>query len=497
MKSLLARTAAAVALGIAALSAVAQQPQPVLTIYNQSFAVVRESVPMELKPGVNEIHFTGISAHLEPDSVMLRDPQGQRALQVLEQNYRNDPISQELLLSAYEGQTIEFLRPDGERVKGRIVRSGYVPRYTAYDGLAPEPGQQPIIEVAGELRFGLPGQPLFPALTGDSILKPTLNWQLETDKPGHVDAELSYVTSGLRWEADYNLVANATGPADPKGETVDLVGWITLQNYCGKTFENARLKLIAGDVQKLQPQQRDMLMKAARMEAMNAPAAAPPVTERSFDEYHLYSLQRSTTLHDMETKQVEFVRATGVTSRRVYLYDGTAGWQNYYSPEQMRIERDLGTPSNTKTFVVQEVVNSKANRLGMPLPKGRLRFYRRDIDGHLEFTGESAIDHTSKDETIRVYTGNAFDLTGARKRTNFQVDSAQHWVDESFEIRLKNHKDVPVTITAVEHMYRWNNWKITQSSHDYKKTDAQRAEFAVTVPANGEQVVTYTVHYSW
>ena len=494
------KTAALLALTLASLLSFAQPQPPVLTIYNQSFAVVRESVPMDLQPGVNTVSFSGITSHLEPDSVMLRDPQNQRSLQILEQNYRNDPVSQELLLSAYEGQTIDFIMPNGDHRKGKIVRSGYVPRYTRYDGGGVAGSQQPIIEMDGELRFGLPGQPLFPSITSDSILKPALNWQIETDKPGRFEAELSYVTSGLRWEADYNLVANSTGPADPKGDTADLVGWVTLENFSGKTFDNARLKLIAGDVQKLQPQQQEVLYKAARAADMAMPAGAPPVTERSFDEYHMYTLQRSTTLHDQETKQVEFVRATGIATRRVYLYDGQAGFWNqyqYYSPEQLRVDRDLGTQSNTKVFVVQEVVNSKANRLGMPLPKGRLRFYRRDIDGHLEFTGESQIDHTPKDETIRVYTGNAFDLTGQRKRIDYRVDSAQRWVDETFEIRVKNHKDVPVTFTVVEHLYRWSNWKIMQASQQYKKTDAQRVEFAVPVPANGEQVVTYTVHYSW
>ena len=492
------KTAAILVLTLASLLTFAQPQPPVLTIYNQSFAVVRESVPLDLQPGVNTVSFSGITSHLEPDSVMLRDPQNQRSLQILEQNYRNDPVSQELLLSAYEGQTIDFILPNGDHRKGKIVRSGYVPRYTRYDNSVAA-SQQPIIEMDGELRFGLPGQPLFPSITSDSILKPALNWQIETDKPGRFVAELSYVTSGLRWEADYNLVANSTGPSDPKGDTADLVGWVTLENFSGRTFEEARLKLIAGDVQKIQQPQRDVMMKAAMAAPMNE-AVGAAVTERSFDEYHMYTLQRATTLHDQETKQVEFVRATGISTRRVYLYDGAAGfWSQYqyYSPEQLRVERDLGTQSNTKVFVVQEVVNSKANRLGMPLPKGRLRFYRRDIDGHLEFTGESQIDHTPKDETIRVYTGNAFDLTGQRKRIDYRVDSAQHWIDETFEIRVKNHKDVPVTITVVEHMYRWNNWKIMQASHEYKKTDAQRVEFAVPVQANGEQVVTYTVHYSW
>jgi hypothetical protein len=225
---------------------------PALTIYNQNFFVARERLPMELKPGVNHVDFAGVAAHLEPDSVILRDPSG-RALQVLEQNYRNDPISQELLLSYYEGKTIDFLvqrRDQQEIVKGRIVRSGYVPSATYANGY-PQPGYgQPIIEVDGVLRFGLPGQPLFPSLSGDSILKPTLSWLLQTNDPGRFDAEISYISGGMNWQADYNLVV--TDKSTSKADVLDMVGWVTMRNQSGKTFENARIKLLAGDVNKIQ-----------------------------------------------------------------------------------------------------------------------------------------------------------------------------------------------------------------------------------------------------
>src|SRR5271169_4326165 len=214
---------------------------PALTIYNQNFFVARERLPMDLKAGVNHVEFAGIAAHLEPDSVILRDPNG-RALQILEQNYRNDPISQELLLSFYEGKTIDFLvhGEKQETVRGKIIRSGYIPSANYNNGY-PQPGfGQPLIEVDGVLRFGLPGQPLFPALTGDSILKPTLSWEIQTNKPGQFDAELSYVSGGMNWHADYNLVV-ADGSAS-QTNLVDLVGWITMENQSGKTFENAQIK---------------------------------------------------------------------------------------------------------------------------------------------------------------------------------------------------------------------------------------------------------------
>jgi hypothetical protein len=473
--------------------------QPALTIYNQNFFVAREYVPLDLRPGVNRAEFAGIASHLEPDSVILRDPAG-RALQVLEQNYRNDPISQELLLSFYEGKTIDFLVPThaqpNQIIKGKVVRSGYIPS-TYYAQNYQQPSfTQPIIEVDGVLRFGLPGQPLFPALSGDSILKPTLRWLLRTDDPGQFDAEISYVAGGMSWQADYNLVVSD----NPKGKTdlLDMVGWITMHNQSGKAFENANIKLMAGDVNKLQPASVAGRMYAAEAKAVMNDAAAPVVHEKSFDEFHLYTLARPTTLHDQETKQVEFVRSTGIHALRLFVYDGAQVQQYGYSNmEQIRQDQSYGTASNPKVWVMEEFKNADVNHLGIPLPKGKLRFYRRDTDGHLEFVGENMIDHTPKDETIRVFTGNSFDVVGERKRTNIRVDSAHNWLDESFEIRVRNHKKEAVNVRVVEHLYRWTNWKLMEQSHESHKMDTQTVEFPVTIAPDGKEVVTYTVHYAW
>ncbi len=470
----------------------ATQP-PAITIYNQNFAVVRETLGMNLASGVNNVWFGGMSAKVEPDSVMLRDPSGARQLQAWEQNYRNDPVTQELLLSLFEGKSIDFQVQRGEHVEiihGKVIRSGFVPRLTYNDPYF-QGATQPIIEVDGKLIFGLPGQPIFPSLVGDTILKPSMNWLVQTDKPGKFDAELSYVTGGMTWEADYNLVA------PEKGDVIDIVGWVTINNNSGTVFKDARLKLLAGDVNKIETNQRVLrgaiMAKEATMDAM-----APPVTEKSFDEYHLYTLQRPTTLHNMETKQVEFVAATGVKSTRFYLYDGASiGQFAYYSPEQVRQDPGYGTQSNPKVWVMQEFENTEANHLGVPLPRGKMRFYRRDTDGHLEFTGENVIDHTPKNETIRVYTGNAFDITGERKRTDYHVSSTNRSVDESFEIKVRNRKKEPVQVRVLEHLYRWSNWQIVTHSDEYKKLDSRTIEYRVTIPPDGEKVITYTAHYWW
>jgi hypothetical protein len=471
----------------------AQQSQPSLTIYNQDFAVVRQDLPLDLKSGENQVNVNEITMHLEPDSVVLRDPSGKHSLQVLEQNYRADPVSQMSLLSLYEGRTIDFEISDHSTVKGKVIRSGYVrPDYFNPNNYGAG-AEESIIEVGGQLRFGLPGTPIFPDLTADTILKPRLEWLIATDKVGKFPAEFSYVTGGMSWQADYNIVA------PEKGDVVDVVGWVTIDNRTGKVFENARIKLMAGDVNKIQPSAMSGII--ARKAAMDMAAPmAPTVTEKAFDEYHLYTLQRATTLRDRETKQVEFIHASGITSKQLFVYDGAkidfnryAGW-NW---ENVRNDHSYGTEMNPKIWVMREIVNSQANHLGMPLPKGRVRFYRRNDDGQMEFTGENAIDHTPKDEILRIYTGNAFDLTGERRRTNYTVDTKQNAATETFEIKVRNHKKEPVEVRIVEHLYRGKNWTVAVNSDKYVKKGSQTIEFPVTVQPDGEKVITYTAHYTW
>jgi hypothetical protein len=480
MKTLLARI---VVFALPLLAAAA----PSLTIYNQNFAVVRDLVPLDLKPGVNAISYPGATAQVEADSVILRDPAGVHSLQILEQNYRNDPVSQELLLSLFEGKTVSFAHVTTENnstktelIPGRIIRSGYVPGGGS---------EQPIIEVDGQLQFSLPGEPRFPSLGDDTVLHPSFNWLLQSDVPGRFDAEIGYVTGGFSWEASYNLVAPETG------DTLDLIGWITLKNESGKTFTDARIKVLAGEVNKIQP----VFLRSRSVYGGAMPMAGavgePPVTEKAFDEYHLYSIARPTTLRDRETKQVEFVSATGVHAPIVYQYDGADDGFRFYG--NLNWDQGFGTQSNKKVAILREFVNAETNQLGMPLPAGKLRFYRRDDDGQLEFTGENTIDHTPRNETIRLTTGNAFDLVGERKQTDFHVDTTAKWMDESFEITLRNRKKPPVTIRVVEHLYRWSNWTLTAKSDDFQKTDAQTIQFDVPVAPDQEHKVTYTVHYNW
>ena len=477
--------------------------EPALTIYNQNFAVVRDELELNLKKGVNDIRVTEITAHMEPDSVILRDPTGKHDIQILEQNYHADPVSQGLLLSFYEGETIDFLVGE-EIVRGKIIRSGYVPHRTgmqryghqyrqrqmayAYDIIG-----QPIIEVDGKLRFGLPGIPLFPALSDDTILKPTLHWVLETNRTGKMTAELCYLTGGMSWEADYNMISPT------KGDVLDIVGWVTMDNQCGRTFENAKIKLMAGDISKIKEDEKYGMVRGDISGEFGF-GMRPPVTEKTFDEYHLYTLQRPTILRDRETKQVEFVRASGVKSQRLYIYDGAKIDEQRYrgwSMENIRGEHNYGTQCNSKVWIMREFKNSKSNNLGIPLPRGRMRFYRRDDDGQLEFTGENIIDHTPCNETVRVYTGNAFDLVGERKRTYYKIDTSNKWLDEAFEIKLRNHKKEDVEIRVVEHLYRWTDWEILKTNHDFEKVDSQKIEYRINIPKQQSATILYTVRYRW
>jgi len=396
-------------------------------------------------------------------------------------------------------------------VKGKVIRSGYVPhsgfamqRYggnysmnqMAMAGNRTGDGGvgQPIIEVDGKLQFSLPGQPLFPSLGDDTILKPRFDWKIEAAKPLKADASLGYITGGMSWEASYNIVA------PEKGDTLDIVGWVTMDNQSGREFKDARIQLMAGDVNKISPQE---IMAGGAMgfarPKMACDAAAPVVTEKAFDEYHLYTLENPTTLKDRETKQVEFVRAAGVKSEAIYLYDGVAiDWNRWRgnNPSYLRTAEEFGAEGNSKVAVVREFKNSKENGLGIPLPKGRLRFYRSNAD-QLEFTGENTIDHTPNDETVRVVTGNAFDLVGERKRTSFSINQSEHWVAETFEISLRNHKKEPVVIRVVEHLYRGVNWTISQNSDPFVTKNSQLVEFRIQLKPDEEKKLYYKTVYTW
>ena len=445
---------------------------PALTVYNGGYAVVRDTLPVQVRQGVTSVAYSGATAQVEPDSVILRDITGKAAFSILEQSYRNDAVSQAMLLSFFEGKELDFIRRNANRadevVRGKVIRSGHVPGGGSV---------QPIVEVDGRLRFSLPGEPMFPSLGDGSILRPTLTWRIQSPVDAKFDAEVAYLSNGFQWEASYNLVA------PEKGDTVDVVGWVTINNHSGTTFNEAQVKLMAGDVNRV-------VESIGRGMGVGVPMAAAAmadrvVTEKSFDEFHLYTLANPVTLRDRETKQVEFVRATGVKAERVYVYEGRC--QEFYGETP---------PDANKVQVYRELMNTEANGLGMPLPKGKFRFYAQDDDRRLEFVGENRIDHTPQGERLRVLTGNSFDLVGEHRRTDLRRNN-DRVISETYEVKLRNRKKEPVEIRLIEHMAHWSDWTISENAVPYAKLDSHRAEFRVPLKPDEEKVITFRVNYVW
>lgn len=452
---------------------VAQSEGVELAVYNQNLALVKDRRSMELSKGLNEVRFSDVAAQIDPTSVHFRsltDPEG---TVVLEQNYEYDIVGSAKLLSKYVDQEITLVTQDGQEYTGTLLSGNDDVILQSADGRVTVVKLDQIKEFA------------FPALPEGLITKPTLVWQVESAQGNTQDVEVTYLTGGINWQANYVLVL-----ADDE-KSLDLDGWVTLDNRSGASFKDAKLKLIAGDIHRAPTP--DYVVEKAVMTA--EAAAAPQVEEREFFEYHLYEVQRPVTVKDRQSKQIQFVTGAGVPAEKFFVYDGSQmGFWGYYQPLD---DPSYGTASSKKVMVMLEFENSEEAGLGIPLPKGTLRVFKKDVDGSTLLIGEDAIDHTPKDEQVRLYVGDAFDIVGERVQTDFKVDYDDDWMKESYEITLRNHKDEDVEVRVVEHMFRWSEWKIVDASHEFTKTDAQTIEFRVPVEANGETTVTYTVRYDW
>lgn len=342
--------------------------------------------------------------------------------------------------------------------------------------------------------FSLPGTPIFPKLPEGKALKPELGWKIAAAKPEKVDAELTYLTDGLTWQADYNAIM-----ADDE-KISQLTGWITLENETGVTFENSQLKLIAGNVRRL----RSALRRSAESERIivtgsNIPTAeetGPAIQRRTFDEYHEYTLPKPVTLSDREMTQVELVRATNVNAVRSFIYDGSTVKVDSYGLDYAQLDSGFGTESTSKVAITSEFRNDTANHLGVPLPEGLVHFYRSDTQGHLQFTGDSSLGNTPKDELVRAATGYAFDLFGERVQTDYRINDEDRTVQESYEIKVRNHRKDAADVRVWEHPCRWRQWEIVAQSQPFKKVNQQTFEFIVSIPPNEEKKITYTIRYS-
>jgi hypothetical protein len=403
---------------------------------------------------------------------------------VLEQDFAFDLVSTDKLMLRYLDREITVDQIQGDKVQtltGTLLSTaGGLVLQTAN-------GNVEVVTQYANVRF--------PKLPGGLITRPTLVWDIVTDRPGPHLTRVTYETKGVTWWADYNLVF--TAGEDANSGVLDVGAWVSIINQSGATYPDAKLKLIAGDVHRApQPQRR---IRGKRMYA--AEAAAVPTNggfeEKSFFEYHLYTLGRPTTLPDNSTKQIElFPAARGVPCEKVLVYYGVdSRYRSYGSP---MTDRQFGVQSNKKVDIYLRFKNEEEIGMGMPLPSGRIRVSQRDpADGTLEFIGEDRIDHTPRDEELLIKLGSAFDVVGERTQLDFRVDNRRDTIDETVEVKLRNHKDEPVKVIVKETMYRWTNWQITESTHKHEKPNARTAHFPVTVPEHGEVVIRYTVHYSW
>jgi len=334
----------------------------------------------------------------------------------------------------------------------------------------------------------------FPDLPGGLNTRPTLVWDIQSPAGGNHKTRVTYQTGGVTWWADYNLIFNEG--ADANSGLLDLSAWVSIINQSGATYQDAKLKLIAGDVNRVQPEMDARMRREVMMKAVEAPAAAGGFAQKDFFEFHLYTLGRPTTLPNNSTKQIElFDQARQIPAKKVLLYYGAV--QPYFYPSPYT-DRNVGVETNKKVDVYLEFKNDKQFGLGVPLPAGRLRVSQLDkADGSLEFIGEDTIDHTPKDEQVRVKLGSAFDVVGERRQVSFSVDTAAKWMEEEIEVKLRNHKSQPVDVVVKENLYRWSNWKILTQTHKYDKEDARTISFPVKVAKDGETVVRYRVRYTW
>jgi hypothetical protein len=317
-------------------------------------------------------------------------------------------------------------------------------------------------------------------------------WKVAAEQAGKHDAQVTYQTDGLTWRADYNVVVSAN---DTKA---DMGAWVTLLNESGASYPDARLKLVAGDVQRIQPPQQALAYEQLGM-ARGGAVRDTGFAEKSFFEYHLYTLGRTTSLGNNSTKQIElFPTRSGVPIRKKFVYYGLPQNVRYWFAPEPNLDRNLGTQSAKKVDIYLDFKNSEQNGMGMPLPAGRIRVYKADdADNSLEFVGEDVIQHTPKDEQVMVRLGSAFDIVGERKQTEFNAQYDQRWITESFEIKLRNHKKEAVNVIVKENLFRWTNWEITKASDKHEKQDYRTIHFSVDVPPDGEKVVTYAVRYTW
>lgn len=445
-------------------STLKDQQDLAVTIYNSNIGLVKDTRLIDLKTGVFELKFMDVAAKIDPTTVHIKSLVNGSSLNVLEQNYEYDLLSPQKLLEKFVGQKVQLATIDPETKKEEIV-----------DALLLSTQGGNIFQIGDKIHIGYPGRILLPRIPDNLIPNPTLVWVLENrlGKPQKVEA--SYLTSGINWKADYVAVLNRTDTL------TDLTGWVTIDNKSGAAYRNALLKLVAGDIHRVQQEMKDYVARGKV--AAKETASAPQFKEESFFEYHLYTLDRRTTIKDNQTKQMTLLDASRIPIRKLFIFPGVPAY--YYSRYDQRSDKQ-------KIGVFLEVENAKKNNLGMPLPKGTVRVYKEDNNGSLQFIGEDRIDHTPKDEKFKIKIGEAFDVVGERVQTDYKR-LGDNLFEVAFEVSLRNHKKEEIKVLVEEPIP--GDWEMLSNTHPFEKVNAHLIRFDVPVAKDKEAKVRYRIRF--
>lgn len=444
-------------------STLKDQQDVAVTIYNSNAGLVKDTRLIEFKPGIHELKFMDVAGKIDPTTVHIKSLTNGSSLRVLEQNYEYDLLSPQKLLEKFVGQKVQLATIHPETKKEEIVEAIL---------LSTQGGN--IFQIGDKIHIGHYGRILLSKIPENLIPQPTLVWMLENKLSKPQKLEVSYLTSGINWKADYVAVLN-------KLDTMtDLTGWVTIDNRSGATYQNALLKLVAGDIHRVQGEVR---MDYARPMAA-AKEASQQFKEESFFEYHLYTLDRRTTVKDNQTKQMTLLDANQVPLKKLFIFAGHP--QYYYQMNQGSQKQKVG--------VFLELENTKKNNLGIPLPKGTIRVYKEDKDGSLQFVGEDRIDHTPKDEKFKIKIGETFDVVGERIQTDYKR-LATNLFEVAFEVSLRNHKKEDIKVLIEEPIP--GDWEMLSNTHPFEKLSAHLIRFDVPVAKDKEVKVKYRIRFKY
>jgi hypothetical protein len=434
------------------------QTDVMVTVYNGNLGLVKDIRDTQLPVGIHEIQYADVASLIDPTSVHLKSLTDPGGLRILEQNYEYDLLSSEKLLEKYVGKKVRLYQSDGAYHDATLLSTA-----------------GPIFEINGLIHLGHHGRLVLPSLPENLVAKPTLVWLLRNQTAAPQKVQASYLTRGLNWKADYVMVVDASETRS------DLTGWVTIDNKSGAIYTNAALKLVAGDINRAEQERRVPRALELASRAASMADASRDFKSEGFFEYHLYTLDGRTTIKDNQTKQLTLMAANGVVVQKQLIYYGA---QDYY-------RTSYGMPmSNQKVGVYLELKNSQDQRLGVPLPKGKIRVYKADASGSQQLIGEDWIDHTPKDEKIKIKMGDAFDVVGERTQREWRK-IATNLYEVEWEIALRNHKKEDQTVTVIEPVP--GDWQVLTSSHAWEKPEAHTLRFTIPVVKEGASKLVYRV----